>query len=70
MPSVEIFPCKFNCFFKSPIFNRVLPDSWDEHSLQAGFLYAIYQVVASNLQTFKVNEDMSIRNMFGSLKGT
>ena len=39
MPSVEIFPCKFNCSFKSPIFNRVLQDSWDKHSLQAGFSY-------------------------------
>ena len=39
MPSVEIFPCKFNCSFKSPIFNRVLQHSWDKHSLQAGFSY-------------------------------
>ena len=39
MASVEIFPCKFNCSFKSPIFNRVLQHSWDKHSLQAGFSY-------------------------------
>ena len=39
MASVELFPCKFNCSFKSPIFNRVLQHSWDKHSLQAGFSY-------------------------------
>ena len=33
-------------------------------------MFVIYQVVASNLQTFKVTEDMSNQNMFGSLKGT
>ena len=37
MPSVEIFPCKFYCSFKSPIFNRLLQHSWDKYSLQAGF---------------------------------
>ena len=39
MASVEIFPCKLNCSFKSPIFNRVLQHSCDKHSLQAGFSY-------------------------------
>ena len=33
-------------------------------------IFVIYQVVASNLQTFKVTEGMSNQNMFGSLKGT
>ena len=34
------------------------------------YIFAIHQVVASNLQTFRVTEDMSNGNMFGSLKGT
>ena len=37
MPSVKIFPSKFNCSFNSPILNRVLQHSWDKHILQVGF---------------------------------
>ena len=56
IPSVEIFSCKFNCFFKSPIFNRILQNSWDKHSLQAGFLY-IYEISScckqfTNIQSY------------------
>ena len=33
-------------------------------------IFVIYQVVASNLEIFRVTDDMSNRNMFGYLKGT
>ena len=33
-------------------------------------IFVIHRVVASNLKTLKVTEDMSNRNMFDSLEGT
>ena len=57
MPSVEIFPSKFNCSFKFPILSRVFQHSWDKHSAQAGFSYicdisSCYKHI-TNLQSYR-----------------
>ena len=71
MPSVEIFPVNLT----APSSLLFLTRSFNILGINIVFkldfhIFVIYQVVASNLQTFKVTEDMSNQNMFGSLKGT
>ena len=54
MPSVEIFSCKFNCSFNSPIFNRLFNILEINKAFKLDFhIFVIYQVIASHLQTFR-----------------